>query len=404
MDRSLRYSPGRSRRRSTVSTSLGRAVRALLLISVLAVCAALQPGQAASAAPAAQTVITVTDVVGRSVSVKAPVERVILAEGRQTYITASLDSDNPFKRVVGWADDLRTADYDSYVKYQQKFPDLVNIPIFGSPQSGSFSVEKAVELQPDVVTFSLDSYSAARDSGLIDTLAKVGIPSVIIDFRQQPLETTVPSILLLGRLYGREPQAQAVVDFYTQQVNLVFSRVESIKTPQPTVFLLRAAGLLDCCGTFGRANLGMLIERAGGNNIAAGKFPGWAGTISPEAVLTADPEIIIATGSNWTYSPGAKGFVSLGYGANPEEARAQLRALTDAPGWSSLQAVKKGRFYAVWHQFYNSPFHFAILQQFAKWMYPEQFADLDPVAALQEYHRRFLPIEYSGAFWVGLED
>ena len=59
--------------------------------------------------------------------------------------------------------------------------------------------------------FSLDSYAAARDAGLIDTLAKVNIPSVVIDFRQQPLETTVPSILLVGRLFGQEAEAQAVV-------------------------------------------------------------------------------------------------------------------------------------------------------------------------------------------------
>ena len=232
------------RRLTTAGASLSRAVQALLLIGMLTICATVQPGQTAAAAPAAQTTITVTDVVGRTVSVNAPVQRVILAEGRQTYITASLDPDDPFKRVVGWADDLRTADYDSYVKYQEKFPQLADITIFGSPQAGAFSVEKAVELQPDVVTFSLDSYGAARDSGLIDTLAKVGIPSVIIDFRQQPLETTVPSILLLGRLYGREQQAQAVADFYTQQINIVFSRVETIKTPPPGVFLLRAAGLL----------------------------------------------------------------------------------------------------------------------------------------------------------------
>src|SRR5262245_54558697 len=122
---------------------------------------------------AAQGMTTVTDLVGRTVSVKTPVEKVILAEGRQTYIVASLDTDNPFKRVVGWGDDLRTADYDSYVKYQEKFPNLTQIPVFGSPQSGTFSVEKAVELQPDVVLFSMDSYPPARDAGLIDTLAKV---------------------------------------------------------------------------------------------------------------------------------------------------------------------------------------------------------------------------------------
>ena len=354
--------------------------------------------------PAAQGTTTVTDVVGRTVTVKTPVERVILSEGRQVYVTATLDKDDPFKRVVGWGDDLRTADYDSYIQYQEKFPHLQQIPVMGSPQSGSFSIEKAVELQPDVVIFGLDSYPAARDAGLVDVLAGAGIPSVVIDFRQQPLETTVPSILLLGRIYGKQAEAQELVDYYTQQINIIFARVEKIKTPPPTFFILRAAGLLDCCGTFGRANLGILGEHAGGTNIAAGLFPGWSGTINPEKVLTSDPDIIIATGSNWTYQPNASKYIPFGYHTTPEQARTALRQLTDQPGWSGLKAVQSGRFYGVWHQFYISPFHFAVLQQFAKWNYPAEFADIDPEANLRTYHEKFLPIPFSGTFWVGLND
>ncbi len=172
----------------------------------------------APATTSAQGTTTVTDVVGRTVTVKTPVERVILSEGRQTYVVASLDTDDPFKRVVAWGDDLRTADYDSYVKYLEKFPNLTQIPIMGSASSGAFSAEKAVELQPDVVVFGLDTFAGARDSGLIDTLAGAGIPSVVVDFRQQPLETTVPSILLLGRLFGKEAAAQCLVDYYTEQM------------------------------------------------------------------------------------------------------------------------------------------------------------------------------------------
>lgn len=78
--------------------------------------------------------------------------------------------------------------------------------------------------------------------------------------------------------------------------------------------------------------------------------------------------------------------------------------MTDQPGWSGLKAVQSGKLYGVWHQFYNSPFHFAILQQFAKWMYPDLFADVDPAANLKAYHVTFLPITYSGTFWVGLND
>ncbi len=381
-----------------------RPARTVVLALALVVAVVVQVAGAASTS--AQGTTTVTDVVGRTVTVKTPVERAILAEGRQTYIVASLDTDDPFKRVVGWGDDLRTADYDTYVKYQERFPSLTEIPVFGSPQSGSFSVEMAVELQPDVVVFSLDSYASARDSGLVDTLARVHIPSVVIDFRQQPLETTVPSILLVGRLFGQEANAQAVADYYTQQVNLVFSRVEKVKTPAPTVFILRAAGLLECCGTFGRANLGILEERAGATNIAAGLFPGWSGTLNPETVLTSDPDIIVATGSNWAYSPGSKpgAYVPFGYNTTPEQARAALRGLTDQPGWSGLKAVQSGRFYGVWHQFYNSPMHFAVLQQFAKWNYPEEFADVDPEATLRTYHEKFLPVDYSGTFWVSLNE
>jgi iron complex transport system substrate-binding protein len=354
--------------------------------------------------PAAQGTITLTDVVGRTVTVKAPAKRVLLSEGRQVYVVATLDKDDPFRRVVGWGDDLRTADYDSYVQYLEKFPHLQQIPVMGSPQSGSFSMEKAVELQPDVVVFGLDSYPAARDAGLVEVLASAGIPSIVIDFRQQPLETTVPSILLLGRVFGKQAEAQELVDYYTQQINTVFARVEKIRSPQPTFFILRAAGLLDCCGTFGRANLGILGERAGGTNIAAGLFPGWSGTINPEQVLTSDPDIIIATGSNWTYQPNAKQYIPFGYHTTPDQARTALRQLTDQPGWAGLKAVQTGRFYGVWHQFYISPFHFAVLQQFAKWMYPAEFADIDPEANLRTYHERFLPISYGGTFWVGLNE
>lgn len=374
------------------------------LVLALALVLALVVQLAGTLPTAAQGTTTVTDVVGRTVTVKTPVERVLLSEGRQIYAVATLDMDDPFKRVVGWGDDLRTADFDTYVKYQEKFPALTQIPVMGSPQSGSFSVEKAVELQPDVVVFGLDSYPAARDAGLIDTLEKVNIPSVVVDFRQQPLETTVPSILLLGRLWGKQAEAQSLVDFYTQQINIIFARVEKLKSPQPTFFILRAAGLLECCGTFGRANLGILGERAGGTNIAAGLFPGWSGTINPEKVLTSDPDVIIATGSNWTYQPNAANYVPFGYNTTPEDARAALRKLTDQPGWSGLKAVQSGKFYGVWHQFYISPLHFAVMQQFAKWMYPAEFADIDPAANLKTYHERFLPISYSGTFWVSLND
>ncbi len=56
--------------------------------------------------------IKIKDITGREVEVNVPVERVILGEGRQIYFTGALDTDAPFKRVVGWRDDFQKADLD----------------------------------------------------------------------------------------------------------------------------------------------------------------------------------------------------------------------------------------------------------------------------------------------------
>ena len=79
---------------------------------------------------------------------------------------------------------------------------MENIAEFGSPYSGEFSVERAIALEADVVTLNLGGLERAKEAGMIEQLAEVGIPVVVIDFRQEPLENTVPSTYLLGRLMG----------------------------------------------------------------------------------------------------------------------------------------------------------------------------------------------------------
>ena len=260
--------------------------------------------------------IVLTDIAGRTVTIDMPVERIILGEARQIYIAAALQPGNPFNKIVGWRDDLRRFDADTYNKYKEIYPEVADIPEFGSPYSGEFSVENAIALQADVVTLNLGGLERAREAGMIDQLAAVGIPVVVIDYRQFPLENTVPSTILLGRLFDQGERAQEIVDFYLQQVNIVYSRIEGIENEKPTVLVDTAAGIQgaeNCCRTYGRANLGLMVERAGGINIGSELVPGWSGTLNPEQIFVADPDVIIATGSNWlTYNPEGD-FVSLGY-------------------------------------------------------------------------------------------
>lgn len=353
--------------------------------------------------------LTVTDIAARTVEIKAPVQRMLLGESRLLYLTALLDRDDPASRIVAWPNDLRLNDPDTYQQYKAKFPKVETIPEIGSLSSGSFDTEAAISLRPDVVVLTKSQYQNAQDSGVIATFQRVGIPTVVVDFRDKPLETTVPSVELLGTIMGRGQQAKAFVDYYNQQVGLVRARVANLQGQRPTTFLYRAAGLTECCATFGRSNLGDLIEAAGGINLGTVKLPGASGTLSREGVLAEDPDLLIATGADWTNSPSAQDrnrdvdFVALGYDATVQETRAQLATLTRHPGWSQLSSVRDGRFHAVWHQFYGSPYNFVVLQQFAKWQHPQLFADLDPERTFRELHERFLPIPYSGTFWVSLK-
>ena len=61
--------------------------------------------------------VTVTDIVGRNVTVNTPIKRAILGEGRMLYVIAALDRENPASRIAAWRDDLIQADPATYAAY-----------------------------------------------------------------------------------------------------------------------------------------------------------------------------------------------------------------------------------------------------------------------------------------------
>lgn len=150
----------------------------------------------------------VTDVTGRDVEVNVPVKHVILGEGRQIYFLAALDRENPFQHVVGWRDDLPKADPESYDAYLAKYPDIAKLPTFDGMKNGTFDIEQAVALKPDVILMNVDAKTATEEAGYIEKLAKVGIPLVYVDFREKPMENTEPSMRIMGTLMGKEQVAE----------------------------------------------------------------------------------------------------------------------------------------------------------------------------------------------------
>ncbi|PAV01472.1 ABC transporter substrate-binding protein [Arsenophonus sp. ENCA] len=357
-----------------------------------------------SSVQAEQIVTPVTDLLGRTVSVKLPVQRVILGEGRQLYLVAMLDKENPAKRVVAWRKDLIQSDPATWQQYRKRFPLLEKIPTFGGSEQGNFDVELAISLKPDVIIMNMDARKAIVDSGYEAALSSAGIPIVYVDFRYEPIAHIPPTVKLFGKLFGKMELATAYLQFRDMELKRVTSQVNKLTSPLPKVFLERLGGYSDeCCMTFGKGSFGRFVKLAGGENIAASLSPGSFFTINPEQIVSANPHIVILTSGNFQASvPGGR-WIPLGPGADIKEARTRLAWFTTRPAYKNSSAQHNNAFFAIWHQFYNSPYDVIAIQQLAKWIHPELFSELDPDDTFRRLYHEFLPIPYLAGYMVSLK-
>lgn len=339
--------------------------------------------------------LEITDVLGRHVEIKQPAQRVVLGEGRLIGALALLDRDAPFARVVGWQNDMRQLDPNTFQAYADKFPAVKDIPLIGQASEQSVSAEKILALKPDLAVFSISGHGPTEHSPVADVLAQAGIPVLFVDFRINPVEGTRTSLTALGQALGREAQAQAYLAFYNQHLQAVTERLRDLPDAErPKVFLELLAGAWQAPGhTTGVSGMGEIIKMVGGRNIAANVVPGALGDVSVEYVLKADPDVYIATGN---HAPG----ISLGAGISAEQARASLEKVLARPEFQSLRPIRDGQAHGLWHDFYNSPYNILAIEALAKWIHPQRFADLDPQHSQQQLNSQFLTIPLAGQYWV----
>ncbi|MFC0217797.1 iron complex transport system substrate-binding protein [Pseudochelatococcus lubricantis] len=305
-------------------------------------------------------------------------------------------ADDPVSLVAAWPHDVHRLGDAAYGAYRERFPAIADKPrIAGS--ADSLSVEQVIDVAPDVAIFR-DGLGPNPEQ--IRQIEAAGIPVVFIDFFSQPLENLEKSLLILGRLIGAEERAQAFIDFRDAHLKRITGRIA--QTPalrRPRVFLEVHAGLTECCNSPGRGNVGNYVELAGGHNIGADVLPGASGKLGIEYIISAEPEIYIATGGPHTAKAG--GFV-IGPEFSPAEARASLARMAARPGIASLAPVERGEVHGLAHQLLNSPLDILVAERLANWIHPELFADVDPDKTIEELNTRFLAVPLAGPNWIDL--
>ncbi|KFB89162.1 ABC transporter substrate-binding protein [Serratia grimesii] len=336
--------------------------------------------------------LTLTDTAGQTLTIKQEPKRIVVQDGRDILTLALLDRADPFNRLVAWNNLLKKSDGETWKILQSKWPEANNIIDMGFSDKGEVNLESVIAKHPDLMVAQLRSKPSLSQTGVLDKLQALNIPVLFIDTMLKPVENTPKSITLLGETLNRESEAKQYTDFYQQHYQRILDKTKTVE-PKPLVFIEAKAGLNgleSCCFTHAHVGWGGMIEAVGASNVGSELLPGATGDVSLEKVISMKPDAYIVSGSQWASKTNAA--VPFGYGVTQQQVDDAFNRMKQRPGFAQLSAVKDGRFYGIYHNFYNHPYNIVGLEYLAKFIYPNQFKDLDPAKTYSEILSRFTEV------------
>ncbi|KKK51566.1 hypothetical protein LCGC14_3113680, partial [marine sediment metagenome] len=210
--------------------------------------------------------LTITDDLGREVTIAKQPERIISLAPANTEILFALGLG---EKVVGVTN---ICNYPSQTKEKEKIGDYDNP-----------NLEKIIELEPDLI---LASHGNPRE--LIDQLEELNY--TVVGLKPNNIDHIISSITTVGKITGKVKESARLTEEMEKRVEAVLSRTSSLaENDRPRVLYvvwykpLWTAG----SGTF----IDELIQKAGGINIA-GDIAGWP-QMNLETVIEKNPQVII---------------------------------------------------------------------------------------------------------------
>ncbi|WP_406649621.1 ABC transporter substrate-binding protein [Aliisedimentitalea scapharcae] len=341
--------------------------------------------------------ITLTDTLGRTVEVPENPQRILLGFYFEDFMAVA--GPQAYDRVVAISKDTwegwRTLQWQTYAAVIPRLNDLADV---GEIDSGTFSLEAAVAAQPDVAVLAAWQYRTLGD--VADRLEAAGVPIVVLDYNAQTVEKHVQSTKLLGDLMGAQDRARTLADEYAAAVAEIEARLATLpEDAAPKVYVeLARKGKDTVDNSYSGTQWGSVIDQLKATNIANGQISNW-GKLSPEYVLAQNPQMILLAGSGWA---GRDQAVIMGPGVDSALTHERMQAYLGRPGWASLDAVKTGNIFGIYHGGNRTLYDYAFLQFLAKAMYPEHFGDMDPQATLDRFFATYMPVEFTGTYMTQL--
>jgi len=287
---------------------------------------------AGPAAAGTEYPLTVTDLLGRSVTIGAAPEAVAaLSPTTVEYLYA-----------VGATSLTRS----SSVRYPEAAAAAADIGPSYQP-----NLELIASKEPDLII---------ADSVLQPQLAQdlEGLNIPVVYAGAESFEDVLKGLRLVGVVLDRSTEANAFVDGLETQLGDLQSRLPAEK---PKVLVLNGTPE-DFYSAKPESYVGNLVDLLGGVNVAAGapdvgRFPGYT-KLSLEAILPLAPDVVLAIT------------------AGPPGGTTITESLASNPGWADVPAVESGRVYEISAELYlqaPGPRVGEALEGLAKLLYPEVF-------------------------------
>ncbi len=191
-------------------------------------------------------------------------------------------------------------------KLKQYTPYLASLPSAG--HKDDVNKEELVRLNPQVVISSIDYINANEVS------RQLGIPFVILDFESP--ENLTKSYEILGKMFGKEKQADEFLSYYNEKMNQVKTDLAKVTTDKvKKVYYGQRKATQTLGDNYYEAKIAAI---AGGDNVAQG-VKGGDNIVTMDQIYSWNPDVIILL---------------------PYCAQSVNDILSD-PAWQALPAVQK---------------------------------------------------------------
>jgi len=318
--------------------------------------------------------LTLVDSADRIVTANKPVERVVIAYW--------IDAATTLQALK--AEDVVVGVTDVIVNKPILFPELSELPCIGGLYP-CLDYEKILELEPDVVLTGGAAVGMMSYDEIQDKIESLDPDIVVLRFDHCYPSSYPDEVRKLGYILDREEEAEELIDFIERYLNEIEEKVSDISSDERTKVYIEF--FMDYYTSGEGTVFNEYIEMAGGKNIFS-DISGYIYAAEPEAVIARNPEVII-------HNVGGAYAGKVNYESDDVTALRDKRdEIMNRAGFAKVPAVDSGRVYTTGSDVVLTAIYPVGVSYYAKWFYPEEFADLDPNAIHQEYLDRFLRIDF----------